>query len=228
MADHPADPTRSTRTVRGAARGCVPTVVLAGVVAGALLGGSALADDASPDAANAEAYDVDPVTGYRAERYRAPVPDSVPGGITLDTAAARTLHDAGDAIFIDVFPPSGLGADPLDGHWIVSEPHDTIPGATWLPEVGRGFLEAGHQDYLERNLERLTGGDATHPLVFFCTADCWQSWNAARRTARLGHTAVHWFPLGTDGWRDAGLALERARPVNFLDDTLPAGDDPNP
>jgi len=166
-----------------------------------------------------ERYEVDADTGYRMERYRAPVPASVPGATTLDDAAARALHAAGRAAFIDVYPPRGLGADPLDGHWIVSEAHDTIPGATWLPEVGRGHVEQDHVDYLARNLERLTGSDRAHPLVYFCTADCWQSWNVSRRTALMGYTAVHWYPHGTDGWRDAGGELVPAVPVNFLDDS---------
>lgn len=166
-------------------------------------------------------YDVDPDTGYRMERYRAPVPEDFPDGTTLDTAGARALLASDDAVFIDVYPPRGLGTDPLDGTWLINETHDTIPGATWLPEVGRGFLEDGHKAYLRRNLERLTGGDVSTPLVFFCTSDCWQSWNASRRVFRMGYTAVHWYPLGTDGWQEEGNPVVRAYPLNFLDDSLP-------
>lgn len=167
------------------------------------------------------AYDVDPDTGFRMERYRAPVPVDFPGGQTLDLESALELHTSGRAHFIDVYPPRGMGADPFDGTWLNSETHDTLPGASWLPEVGRGFIEAEHQDYLQRNLRRLTNGDLAAPVVFFCTADCWQSWNAAKRVAQLGYTNVKWFPLGTDGWREAGRTLVRAWPVNFIDDSLP-------
>ena len=165
--------------------------------------------------------DVDAETGFRMERYRAPVPDSVPGGVTLDTGEVRERLDAGTIVPIDVFPPKGLGADPLDGSWIVSEPYETIPGATWLPEVGRGFLTEEHVDYFRRNLVRLTGDDLAAPLLFFCTADCWQSWNASKRASGWGYTGVHWYPLGTDGWRERGGTLVPARPLNFLDDSLP-------
>lgn len=175
----------------------------------------------TPSARASEGYDVDAATGYRMERYRAPVPDSVPGGTTLDTAAMRERIAAGTLVLIDVFPPKGLGADPLDGSWIVSEGHDTLAGATWLPEVGRGHLTPEHEAYFRRNLERLTGGDSATPIVLFCTADCWQSWNAAKRAALMGYTAVHWYPLGTDGWAEEGGTLVPARPVNFSDDSLP-------
>ena len=176
----------------------------------------------APLAAQAdERYAVDPETGYRMERYRAPVPASVPGGVTLDTAAMRARVADDTIVLVDVFPPKGLGADPLDGTWIVSEGHATLPGAIWLPEVGRGHLSAEHEVYFRRNLERLSGGDRATPLVFFCTADCWQSWNAAKRASGWGYTDVHWYPLGTDGWAEEGGALVPARPLNFFDDSLP-------
>ena len=39
------------------------------------------------------------------------------------------------------------------------------------------------------------------------------SWNAARRAVAWGYSAVHWFPGGTDDWRDAGNALQPVSPV---------------
>ena len=166
-------------------------------------------------------YDVDPSTGFRMERYRAPVPADISGGITLDTAAAVLLHDSGDAVFIDVYPPKGLGPDPLDGHWIITETRDSIPGAIWLPEVGRGHLENDAMDYFSRNLDRLSKENKAASLVFFCTADCWQSWNAARRAVQLGYSNIQWYPLGSDGWQETGQPLTRVYPVNFLDDSTP-------
>ena len=56
-------------------------------------------------------------------------------------------------------------------------------------------------------LERLTGGDKALSLVIFCRADCWMSWNAARRAAALGYENVLWFPLGVEGWEEAGGTL---------------------
>ncbi len=167
----------------------------------------------------AEQYDIDSETGFRMERYRAPVPESVPGGTTISTEEAKTLLS--DAVFIDVLPPVGLGADPLEGHWLISEPRYTVEGAIWLPEVGRGFLSDEHQDFFERNLKRLSNDNPETKFVFFCTADCWQSWNASKRASQLGYKNIYWYPSGTDGWQESGNALTPVLPVNFLTDTTP-------
>lgn len=169
----------------------------------------------------AQTYDVDASTGFRMERYRAPVPSSIPGGITVDTEFVKQKHSEGNMLFIDVFPPRGMGADPIDGFWVVTEPRFSISGTVWLPEVGRGYLDPPYADYFKRNLLRLTKAQYDKPMVFFCTADCWQSWNAAKRAIELGYTQVHWYPNGTDGWQEHGLAVVETAPVNFIDDTTP-------
>ncbi len=176
-----------------------------------------------------EGYDVDPQTGLRMERYRAPVPEDVPGGTTLDTRQLALMQEQGTAVLIDVHPPVGLGPDPLDGHWVTSEIRLSIPGAIWLPEVGFGTLNAEAEDYFKRNIARLTQGNQDTPLVFFCNADCWQSWNAARRAILWGYGAVHWYPLGVDGWMENGWDLTQLQPVNFFTDTTPAvAQEPSP
>ena len=168
-------------------------------------------------AAYAEEYQVDANTGYRMERYRAPVPESVPGGVTIDSSIAMKAHTEGNWVFIDVYPPRGLGPDPLDGHWVISEDRSSIPGATWLPEVGRGHLEPDAISYFRSNLEALTASDKSTPIVFYCTSDCWQSWNASVRATKWGYRAVKWYPLGTDGWLEDGGALEPVEPINFFE-----------
>lgn len=166
-------------------------------------------------------YSVDPGTGYRMDRYRAPVPANVPGGITVDTAQIRSLLNRESAVLIDVYPPKGLGPDPLDGHWIITETRYSLPQSVWLPEVGRGHLEADASAYFKRNLSRLSNDDTDAILIFFCTADCWQSWNAAKRAIALGYTNVHWYPLGSDGWTEHGYELQLVEPINFVDHRLP-------
>lgn len=159
---------------------------------------------------------VDKETGFRMGRYRAPVPDTNPGTEVVDTSRAFELHKTGAVVFIDVFPPRGLGADPLDGTWLTNETHETIENAVWLPEVGRGHVEQEHIDYFQRNLQLLTQQDKSVPLLFFCTADCWQSWNAARRALMWGYENIFWYPAGTDGWAEEGHSLVTAEPVNFF------------
>lgn len=149
----------------------------------------------------------DPETGFRVSRYRAPVPDDIPPPSVPIAAEEAMTALANGAVAIDVFGLRNSRFDELDGSWVVSERHDSIPGAYWLPEVGRGPVRPEIAAYLAASLARLTRGDRTHPLVVFCRADCWMSWNAARRIAALGYENVLWFPLGVEGWEEAGGAL---------------------
>ena len=58
-----------------------------------------------------------------------------------------------------------------------------------------------------------TKGRRDAPVVFYCLANCWMSWNAAKRAASWGYTRVYWYRDGTDGWEAAGLPLAAAAPV---------------
>lgn len=151
--------------------------------------------------------------GYRLDEYRAPVPASVPGAQTIDTSLALTLHESGMALFLDVLPaqrrPEGF---PETGLWL-PKPRLNIPGSLWLPGVGHGALSEALELYLEANLEQATAGDREHKIVVYCLADCWMSWNAAKRIAAAGYANVYWYPDGTDGWARAGLPLERSAPA---------------
>lgn len=154
-----------------------------------------------------------PETGYRIERQRAPTPDDIPGPARMTGAPeVRRLLDEG-AVAIDVFGALQSRYDELDGTWLVNGPRDSLPGAIWLPEVGRGYLTEDMQAYLADNLERLSGGDRATTIIVFCVADCWMSWNAAQRIAALGYENVAWFRLGTDGWQDEGWPLAPVEPV---------------
>lgn len=156
---------------------------------------------------------IDPVTGYRTARYQAAVPEKPPAGERVWIDDIDKLTADSNVVLLDVSPIHGAGYDASSGKWRVSKPHSTLPGAVWLPEVGRGSIDRNIERYLSRNLETLTRGDKTRPLVVFCHADCWMSWNAMMRISRLGYTAIKWFPEGTDGWRDFDRALVAATPV---------------
>lgn len=154
-----------------------------------------------------------PETGYRIAEQRAETPDDVPAPVRLvDVAEAAALLDEG-AVAVDVFGAPEGRYDEIDGSWAVAGPRLSLPGATWLPEVGRGVLGNDLRRYLESNLERLTDGDRARPLVVFCVSDCWMSWNASQRIAALGYGEVSWFRGGVDGWRAAGRPLAPAMPV---------------
>ncbi len=151
--------------------------------------------------------------GYRIAALLAPVPETCPGAATVGTEDVQRLLSVGDAVPVDVLPysprPAGLAPDSL---WL-PPPHRNIPGSVWLPNLGYGRLSDDQSDYLSRSLERIAGGDKTRKLVVYCRADCWMSWNLAKRLGSLGYTRVYWYPEGTDGWEAAGLPLEPSRPM---------------
>jgi PQQ-dependent catabolism-associated CXXCW motif protein len=161
---------------------------------------------AGPDSSPPEPSD------YRMDDYRSPVPATLRGAAVLSTDAARAYWEKHDAVFIDVLPqpprPAGLPASTI---WR-PRPRQDIPGSIWLPDTGYGALAPVMQDYFEQGLRRATGGARDRTIVFYCLANCWMSWNAAKRAITLGFTQVAWYPEGTDGWAAAGLPEETRTP----------------
>ncbi|MDB5619375.1 PQQ-dependent catabolism-associated CXXCW motif protein [Tardiphaga sp.] len=150
--------------------------------------------------------------GYRMENYRAPVPATLRGAQVLTTAQAEARWRSGAAAFIDVLPrppkPTNLPAGTV---WREA-PRPHIPGSLWLPDTGYGELAEVTEDYLKRGLQRASGGDKARLLVFYCQANCWMSWNAAKRALTYDYTNVAWYSEGTDGWRQADLPMVDAKP----------------
>jgi len=180
-------------------------LITAGAGLSARAGGSDIpegADSAVPEPA-----------GYRMDQYRAPTPATLSGGMVLDTAGARELQQRPGTILIDVLPqqkrPDNLPAETL---WI-PKPRFNIPGSVWLPDTGRGALNESVEAYFKSNLERLTGADRDRRIVIYCLAECWMSWNAAKRAIEYGYSSVYWYPGGTDDWTAAGLPTEQSQPV---------------
>lgn len=151
---------------------------------------------------------------YRVEDYRAPVPASVAGGVTIDTDQAFDLWEDTVA-FVDVFPRAPKPKNLPEGTIWREKPHVSIAGAIWLPNVGYGQLAEVTVRYFRNGLEIATDGDSDAPVVIFCRADCWMSWNAARRAIAWGYTAVYWFPEGTDGWTNWNHPTEQLKPEEF-------------
>ena len=157
----------------------------------------------------------DPITGYRIARYRAPTPESVPGGKRIMAADVRELVNVYRAILVDVMPSEGGRPNPETGRWHLLKPHLNIAGSTWLADVGQGVLTPDQSRYFSDNLARLTRGDRSRAIIFYCKADCWMSWNAVRRAAALGYQNVYWLSEGIDGWSDWGGDLVDAQPESM-------------
>lgn len=151
--------------------------------------------------------------GYRMENYRAPVPATLAGATVLDDMGARALWETGAAVFIDVLPRAPKPKNLPEGTIWRDKARHSIPGAVWLVNVGYGAIAAETDAYFREGLARATEGDKTRPVVFFCLAECWMSWNAAKRALGYGYTSVHWYPDGTDGWTENHWETERIEPL---------------
>ena len=150
--------------------------------------------------------------GYRTEEYRAPVPDTLAGARVISTADAESIWRAKTGIFVDVLPrpPKPLNL-PTGTIWR-DRPRANIPGSVWLPDTGYGKLAEATESYLREGLARITGGNREALIVVYCQANCWMSWNAAKRILTYGYSNVAWYPDGTDGWERANLPMVESKP----------------
>ena len=166
---------------------------------------------------------VEEPAGYRMADFRAPVPATLEGADVLSTEALEALIEAEQPLLIDVMPAPRKPED--TGLWLPPK-RDNIPGSHWLANTGYGELSDEFSVFFEQELAALTAEDPGRRLVFYCEADCWMSWNAAKRALELGYDNVAWYPLGTDGWKAAGLPLARSEPEE-MPDFLPMTDGSN-
>lgn len=149
-------------------------------------------------------------TEIRQGSYSAQTPMRAPGAKTVQT---KELHD------ILVHNPSPILIDVAGG-----DGHLTLRGAYWLPGVGRGAhffdpLQAELLDYLER----LTAGDKSRPIVFFCVnARCWLSYNSSLRAVALGYKNVLWYRGGIEAWSEAGLPMASTERPKLPSQSIPA------
>jgi PQQ-dependent catabolism-associated CXXCW motif protein len=150
--------------------------------------------------------------GYRTDDYRAPVPDTLAGARVLSTAEAAAIWRAKTGVFIDVLPRPPKPANLPAGTVWRDKPRFNIPGSIWLPDTGYGALAPSTESYLRQGLSRASGDNRDVLIIVYCQADCWMSWNAAKRTLSYGHSNVAWYPDGTDGWQRANLPMEEAQP----------------
>ncbi|MFK7941799.1 MAG: PQQ-dependent catabolism-associated CXXCW motif protein [Paracoccaceae bacterium] len=168
------------------------------MVLGAVLGLPGSASDTEP-------------TGYRMDHYRAPVPKTLSGATVVDDATAHQIWEDGKTAFVDVLPRPPRPAGLPEGTIWREKPRRSIPGAIWLPNVGYGEIHEDTHAYFQAGLEKVTDGAFEHPVLFFCLAECWMSWNAAKRALEYGYTTVYWYPDGTDGWAFEDYPVEKVK-----------------
>ena len=149
---------------------------------------------------------------YRMDDYRAPVPATLAGARVLTTAEAEAIWRANIGVFIDVLPRPPKPKNLPEGTVWRDKPRFNIPGSIWLPDTGYGELATSTEEYLRHGLLRASSGNRTSLIVVYCQADCWMSWNAAKRALSFGYSNVAWYPDGTDGWERANLPTAEAQP----------------
>jgi PQQ-dependent catabolism-associated CXXCW motif protein len=160
--------------------------------------------------------------GYRSDNYRAPVPATLRGARVVATPEAEAIWRAGAAVFIDVMPraPKPVSTSQmLPGMSDLGMSLQIVPAGRFR---GFGALAAPMEAYFRRGLAQASGGDTAKPLLFYCQAQCWMSWNAAKRALSYGYSNVAWYPDGTDGWDGALLPLVDAQPEPRPEDAAPA------
>jgi PQQ-dependent catabolism-associated CXXCW motif protein len=150
--------------------------------------------------------------GYRTDNYRAPVPVTLAWARVLTTAEAEAIWRATSGAFIDVLPRAPKPKNLPAGTVWRDAPRKDIPGSIWLPDTGYGALPPSMDDYFQRGLAGASRGDKAALLVIYCLADCWMSWNAAKRALAYGYSNVAWYPEGTDGWEHAKRPTEEVQP----------------
>lgn len=126
-------------------------------------------------------------------------PTSIPGGRTITTKdLAKALHDGLPMMLIDAWDDQQGGT------------HATLPGATELSYAGSpGNFDDATQTRFEKDLQRLTKGDRTQTLVFYCQgAVCWEAYNAALRAMHAGYDDVVWYRGGLPAWQASGGQLK--------------------
>jgi PQQ-dependent catabolism-associated CXXCW motif protein len=163
-------------------------------------------------AAGAKAADAPEPDSYRLDNYRAPTPATLRGARVIGTEEAEKVWRNHSASFVDVLPRVPRPRDLPEGTLWRDKPRANIPGSLWLPDTGYGELAPSMSGYFAKGLEKATNSDRARTLVLYCLANCWMSWNAAKRALSLGYSNVVWYREGTDGWLAAGLPLQEATP----------------
>ncbi len=149
------------------------------------------------------------IDGYRIMHYSFPTPEAAEGGATVHVAELEAMRQDGKPlVLVDVQPTLFRS-----GRFIWDEPHRAIAGSYWLPNVGHGDLLPEWLNYLSDFMRTQTAVDPEVRIVFYCTANCWMSWNAVKRVSEMGYSHIAWFKDGIEAWEAAGLPMEAVAPV---------------
>jgi rhodanese-related sulfurtransferase len=119
---------------------------------------------------------------------------SIPGGVMVDAAKAKALHDKG-ALFVD----ARVAAEYAEKH---------IKGAISVvfKEVHKKVAKLDPKD--EFDLSKLPA-DKSKAMVFYCNGSpCWRGYKAADAAIKGGYKNVNWFRDGLPAWEARSYPTE--------------------
>lgn len=123
-------------------------------------------------------------------------PTTLPGATTVSVAEAKCLVELLDKTLVVV---SVVGGDEQLPNFING----------FDLEIYQGSESAEVDEKAKRLLSEATDGSLDRPLLFYCaSANCYMSYNAAIRAARLGYRRIYWMRGGIDAWKAAGYPID--------------------
>lgn len=174
-------------------------------------GGQGGADLARLEAHERQDHGVSPTPNLHRGPMHGGTPTSIPGAQLITTRGLVELvraatggqggqggqggHNAARVLFFDV-----LGGP------------ERLPGAySAVPAHQAGSFDDPVQREFGNFLQQVTQGRPETVLVFYCAStQCWMSYNAALRAAKMGYRQVLWYRGGIEAWKAAGLPLQAA------------------
>ena len=157
-----------------------------------------------------------PPAGYWLGDANAPVPAAIRGGRVIHVQALEALLHRGDTVVVDVSSAPARPQSLAPGAPWMPSAHRAVPRAVWIPGAGAGVPPPQVESLFRRLLREATLGDLDAPVVVYCHARCWLSWNASKRAIGYGYRRVRWFPDGIEGWTAAGEPTVVAQPQTPL------------
>ena len=158
----------------------------------------------------ADDFDLFNIDGYRIYRYRSPTPAGSEHAVTINTETlVAMLKQSPKPALLDVQPVT------WNRVFLQKEPRLNIPGSTWTPNVGLGEIDDDWRQYFATHLQRITDNNKGYPVVIYCRADCWMSWNALKRAHGWGYSNLYWYRDGSDGWIEHDYKTAAATPIPF-------------
>jgi len=141
-------------------------------------------------------------------------PATLAGATVLPSAqAAKKWLESQLPVVIDVSPSPTKPPNMAPGMPWLPPAHQDIPGSTWLPNAGREVLQSARAAAYLQMVKTMATPD--HPVMVYCHANCWGSWNAAKVLVQAGYHHIAWYPGGLETWTAADFDLQRTRAVAY-------------